>query len=185
VLAATIADALTTLNQRLSRHVLLPTLARARRDEPAALVDRFYAARRVLDGCFLPAALGLTLFSRPIVDLLYGTRYREVAWILALLGVLAATRCLSEPCEQLLVALGATRTIAAAQAGRAAWLLAAVPIAAAAFGAVGAVWAVGLSELPVLAILWWGLLDREAFRTRHELSALAFASAVALYAATW
>lgn len=172
VLAMTIVDTVTTLNQRLSRQVLLPLLSRTRREDPGQLTPRFYAARRALDGVFLPAALGLALLARPVVGLLYGARYREVAWMLAVLSALCAMRCVSEPCEQLLVAIGATRTVAVAQAARALWLLTALPAGWAASAVLGVVWAVGLSEVPVLVVLWIGLGSRGALSLRHEATAV-------------
>ncbi len=184
--AVLLAELPVALNKRLTRQVLYPLLSAAHRERPQALAADFARGRRWLDVVFLPALGALMALAQPVVDLLYDPRYAAAGWMLSLLCLRTAMRCLLEPAETALVALGAPRYALWQHLVRLGWIAVALPLAWHEFGIHGLVTAAALSEIPVLPVLWSGLARHGLLRPVLECRAIAlFAGSWLLVGALW
>ncbi len=75
----------------------------------------------------------------------------------------SAMKCLFNPLSACCLAIDATRSIAASLAVRTVWVIVSVPLAWYLWGLTGVVWAVALSETPVLIVLLTATLYRSGF----------------------
>jgi Na+-driven multidrug efflux pump len=127
----------------------------------------------------LPIAAIMILGSR-IIDLLYDHRYHDAGWMLQILCVrllIVATLSNSESC---LIALGHPKYSFAQNSLRTIAIFAAIPIGWSLSGVRGVIWAVTLSEIPPLIVLWIGLIRYRVFSVAAELRSAAFAGLGAL-----
>ena len=76
--------------------------------------------------------------------------------------------------EVCLVALGHPQYAFVQNLVRATWIIAGIPIGWSTMGIKGVVWAVALSEVPVLCVLWIGLARHRMFSLASELRSLLF-----------
>ncbi len=169
----TLAEAPRVINQQLIRRVLYPALVQVKRERPEDVSSAFYKARKSLDWLFLPM-LGLISGGGGtiVVMLLYDYRYYEAGWIFQALSMKAAFRCVLEPAETCLVALGFPRYATLQQVIRLIWIVSALPLGWYWFGALGLVIPVALAELVVLPVLWIGLRRQKVLRPLAEVRSL-------------
>jgi O-antigen/teichoic acid export membrane protein len=173
----------TDVHQRLMRHVGAPLLADQQRRDPAWLRDVYDKGRRTLDPLFLPL-FGLLGGAGPvIISVLYDERYEAAGWMLSLLCVRGAMRCLVESCQTCLVQLGLARYTLVQNSARLAWIVISIPAGFALFGFPGIVGAVALSEIVVLPLMWRPMARVGVLRPLRE--GLAFVLFGAGYAAGW
>ncbi len=172
--AIMLSEAVHTLVLNINRGVLFPAYGRTVQNSDVNLRAVSYKARLGIDIFFvLPIAI-LLIIGDWVVVALYDARYHEAGWMLQVLCVcllMAATNSNSECC---LVALGHTRYAFAQSVGRAGWILVGIPIGWALAGIKGVVWAVALSEVPVMAVLWFGLVRHRIFSISCECRSLLF-----------
>ena len=108
-----------------------------------------------------------------IIGLLYDVRYAEAGWILQALSIQVAMNIILTPAETLLFSIGKTFYAFARSFSKAVWILAGIPLSWHLAGLPGVVWCVALSELPVLFVIWSGLVKERLFRPILELRSFA------------
>jgi O-antigen/teichoic acid export membrane protein len=170
--ALNLAEPVAALNERLSRQILFPTFSSAFRERPHDLGRVFYRMRAVMDLVHLPALGVVMVAGSGIVKLLLGQGFWGAGWILQILCVRTAMRCLFNPLSACCLAIDATRSIAVSHALRMVWVVITVPIGWHYWELPGVVWAVALSETPVLAVLYASLLRAKIIRFERELLTL-------------
>jgi O-antigen/teichoic acid export membrane protein len=168
-LAIKLADPLATLNQRLSRQVLFPAYSSAFRSTTNDLVRSFYRLRTLMDLLHLPALGFCMTAGSGIVKILLSSQFWGAGWIFEILCIRSAMKCLFNPLSACCLAIDKTRAIAASLAVRTVWVVVTVPLAYYQWGLTGVVWAVALSETPVLVVLYATLYRARLLRFRGEL----------------
>jgi O-antigen/teichoic acid export membrane protein len=168
-LAIKLADPLVSLNQRLSRQVLFPAYSSAFRTAKSDLIRSFYRLRGVMELLHMPALGFCMTAGTGIVKLLLSDKFWEAGWIFQILCIRSAMKCLFNPLAACCIAIDATRAIAFSLAVRTIWVVISVPLAYYQWGLPGVVWAVALSETPVLVILYATLYRAGLLRLGREL----------------
>jgi O-antigen/teichoic acid export membrane protein len=153
-ISALFAESILAVVTNLTQGVLYPALSHVAREEPARVRSTYYRARLFLDGISLAPLGFLATTGAWVVSVLYDRRYAEAGWILQLLAVRVAFSAILTPCETCLFALGHTRWGFYRSFARMVWIVLAIPTGWWLFGLHGLVWAVALSEVPVLLMLW-------------------------------
>ena len=179
-IAITLSSAVYALVIRVNHSVLYPAYGRIVQNEAHRLGHTYHRARLGVDALLIFPIGVLMLIGSRVVDLLYDGRYHEAGWIFQVLCVrllMAAALSNSEAC---LVALGHPKYALMQNVGRAAWILAGIPIGWSLGGVKGVVVAVALCELPVMAVLWVGLIRHRMFSLWSELRSVLFAAGGAL-----
>jgi O-antigen/teichoic acid export membrane protein len=174
-IAIMLYEAAESIVGKLIRGVLFPAYGRVVREDPARLPQVFRRGRLGIDVFLILPIAVLAVIGGQIVTILYDARYHEAGWmfqVLCLRLLMAPSLINSEAC---LFALAQSRYSLPLTAGRAAWILAGIPVGWSLGGIKGVVWAVALSEVPVLAVLWTGLLRHGLFSLMPELRSLLFA----------
>jgi O-antigen/teichoic acid export membrane protein len=168
-LAIKLADPLVSLNQRLSRQVLFPTYSAAFRNVSGNLVRSFYRMRAVMELLHMPALGFCMTAGTAIVKVLLASNFWEAGWMFQILCLRSVMKCLFNPLSACCLAIDATRAIAASLAVRTVWVIVSVPLAWYLWGLTGVVWAVALSETPVLVVLYATLYRARLLRFSREL----------------
>ena len=140
---------------RLSRQVLFPAFSKTFREsapgfEPHLLPQPVCHRSGALAGLL---GLGMTA-GNGFVKFLLDHRFWEAGWIFQILCIRTAMRCLFNPLSNCCVAIDKTHSIAVGTVTRVIWVVIAVPLGWHVWGFAGVVWAVALSETPVLVILY-------------------------------
>ena len=173
-IAATLADAINVAGQKLVVGIFYPIFCMVRHDGNERLREIYYRARLRLDMVALPAIGVLTTASAWIVHFLFPERYADAGWMLQLLAIRTATLVIVRPAEQCLVALGKTRYGFFGSLAGAAWIVVGIGLGWHFFGVEGVLWAVALSEMPALAVLWPPMIREGLLRPQREALAVGF-----------
>ena len=173
--AVMLAEPLMSINTQLSYNVLYPALSQAIRADASRTARVFYQSRLRLDAMFLPVLGVLVAIAPWAVAILYDKRYQQAGWILQFLALRAILACIARPCEVILVAIGKSVYAFAQHIARMTWLVIGVPLGWHVGGLHGLVWAVALSEVPVVLLLWFGLRRHALLRLNREVLACLFA----------
>jgi O-antigen/teichoic acid export membrane protein len=172
--ATVLSGAISTVVIKINSDVLFPAYSRVVHEGTARLRQVMLRARFALDaGMILPISVIMVLGTR-IVDLLYDPRYHDAGWMLQVLAVrliLVATLSNSESC---LVALGHPRYSFLENSCRAIAMFIAIPIGWSLSGAKGVIWAIALSEIPPLVVIWIGMMKHRLFSVAAEARSLLF-----------
>jgi O-antigen/teichoic acid export membrane protein len=182
-IAILLSEAVQAFVLRIHQGVLFPAYGRVLQGDAGRLRSVVERARRGIDALLVVPIGVLLVLSPRVVEMLYDERYHAAGWMLQLLCIrlfMSATLSNSENC---LVALGRPQYSVVQNLARVLWLAAAIPLGWQAMGIEGAVWAVALSELPAVAVLWTGLARYRVFSLRSELRSLVFAGLGALLGA--
>jgi O-antigen/teichoic acid export membrane protein len=174
-IAVTLAEAVQVLGLRIHHQVLFPAYGRIVQSDAERLRSVVERARRGIDALLVLPIGALLVLAPRVVEMLYDERYHAAGWMLQILCLrllMNATLSNSEVC---LVAVGRPQYSVVQNLCRVVWLAAAIPAGWHAMGIEGAVWAVALSELPVVAVLWTGLVRYRVFSLRSELRSVVFA----------
>ncbi|MCC6672456.1 MAG: oligosaccharide flippase family protein [Planctomycetes bacterium] len=174
-----LAEPIVNANSRLSGQVLFPVMAQVLNSPTGQGARMYAAARRRIDLLFMPAAGGLFALAPVVVGLFYDERYEGAAPILRFFAAQAVLRCLIEPANQVVYALGHAHMITLSNVLRAALILGGVPLAYSRWGVDGLLWALVGAEAPVLVVLWVHLARRRLLPWRAEVVALLVALATA------
>lgn len=178
--ATVLSGAMQTVILKVNSDVLFPAYSRVVQEGTGRLKQAMLRTRLAIDaGMTLPIAAATILGDR-IVGLLYDQRYHDAGWMLQVLSVrllLVATLSNSESC---LIALGHPKYSFTQNLCRAIAMFVAIPIGWSLSGIKGVIWAVALSELPPLVVMWVGLIRHRMFSVAAELRSLLFAGLGAL-----
>jgi len=168
-IAFMLAEVPIQINMILTRKVAYPAMSQIQMDQPERIQEVYYRIRQRLDLIFLPA-LGLMMGGGGllVVILLYDPRYLPAGWIFQALCLRAAMRCMLEPNESTLVALGYPKYALYQHITRLIWMVTMLPLGWYWGGFFGLVIVVATSEFGSLAVLWWGLNRHGVLRLYKE-----------------
>ena len=179
-IAIMLSEAVQSVILKINYGVVLPAYGRVVQVEVHRLQSVVNRTRLGIDMLLVLPIGALMVLSSWIVDVLYDGRYQEAGWILQILCVrLLMTSALANS-ETCLVALGHPKYAFMQSACRGIWILVCIPAGWSLAGIKGVVWAVALSELPVMAVLWAGMVRKQMFSLRSEFRSLLFAGVGAL-----
>ncbi|HXJ39440.1 MAG TPA: oligosaccharide flippase family protein [Bryobacteraceae bacterium] len=173
--ATVLSGAIQTVVLKINSDVLFPAYSRVVQQGTGRLRQVMLRTRFATDvGMMLPIAAIMVLGSR-IVGLLYDPRYHDAGWMLQVLSVrllLVATLSNSESC---LIALGHPKYALMENSFRAGAMFVAIPIGWSLYGVKGVIWAVAVSEIPPLIVIWIGMIKHRMFSLVAESRSLLFA----------
>jgi O-antigen/teichoic acid export membrane protein len=172
--ATVLSGAVQTIVLKINADVLFPAYSRVVQEGTGRLRQVMLRTRLAIDaGMILPIAAMIILGSR-IVDLLYDHRYHDAGWMLQVLSVRLIIVASVSNGESCLVALGHPKYSFAENLCRAIAIIVAIPIGWSLAGIKGVIWAVALSELPPLIVIWIGLIKYRMFSVAAESRSLLF-----------
>jgi O-antigen/teichoic acid export membrane protein len=178
--ATVLSGALLTIVLKINSDVLFPAYSRVVQEGTGRLRQVLLRTRLAVDaGMILPIAAIMILGGR-IVGVLYDQRYHDAGWMLQVLCVrllLVATLSNSESC---LIALGHPKYSFMQNLCRTVAMFIAIPIGWSLSGVKGVIWAVALSEIPPLVVIWIGLIKHRMFSVAAESRSLLFVGLGAL-----
>lgn len=173
--ATVLSGAAQTIMLKINSDVLFPAYSRVIPQGTEKLKTAIQRTRLAIDaGLILPIAVIMVLAPN-VVRLLYDPRYQEAGWMLQVLCVrllLVATVSNSESC---LLALGKANYSFIQNLSRAIAILVSIPVGWSLFGTKGVIWAVALSEVPPLVVMWSGLAKHRIFQLLVEIRSAMFA----------
>jgi O-antigen/teichoic acid export membrane protein len=173
--ATVLSGAILTVIIKVNSDVLFSAYSRVLKEGVQRLKQVVLRARFVTDaGMMLPIAAIMVLGSH-IVALLYDSRYHEAGWMLQVLCIrllLVATLSNSESC---LVALGYPKYGLIENSARATAMFVFIPLGWSFYGVKGVIWAVSLSEVPPLVVIWTGMIKHKMFSAVAEARSVLFA----------
>ena len=173
-IAIMLSEAAHALIIKLVHGVLYPAYGRIAQSEAHRLRNVFHRARLGIDGFLVFPIAVLMVLGGWIIDFLYDPRYHEAGWMFQILCIrllMSATLANSETC---LFALGHPQYAFIQSVCRTVWILIGIPVGWHLMGIEGVVWAVALSEIPVVVILWVGLARNRMFSLVSEARSLIF-----------
>jgi O-antigen/teichoic acid export membrane protein len=173
-IAIMLSEAVYALVIRINHGVLFPAYGNVALKEPDRLRSVYYRARLGVDAFFIVPTAALMILGNQLVEVLYDARYHNAGWMLQVLCVRVIMSSALSNSEACLVALGHSHYAFAERIARAAWILIGIPLGWSVLGIKGAVWAIALCELPVLAIYWTGLIRYKIFSLPRELRSVLF-----------
>ncbi len=173
-IAVLISEAVGGALSRVASGVFYPIFSRVNESSPEQLRTEYYFARLRTDAIALTALGGLSMLGDVIVGLLWDARYVEAGWMLRILCLRVAVACVMLPCEVCLVATGESRFGFARSALTMLAIMIGVPIGYQWGGSYGLVWAVALSEIPAIFVLWPAAARRGLLSLPRELLAVGF-----------
>lgn len=176
-IAIMLSEAAFTVIGKVIHGVLLPLLARVREEGADTLRSVYYDARLRLDVLSMGGIGILAMIGPTLVDLLWDERYADAGWMLRVLCVRAAMRAVFQPADTCLIAMGHTKLSFFNNIARTVMLYAGIPIGWYLDGIVGVLWAVAISDLPGIFILWPKLRAERVFRFDRELVSWAYFAA--------
>ena len=171
-IAILLSETVSGVINKLNNTVYFPAISTTALNDRERLRSVVYRIRFGTDFVInLPIGV-LTMISVLLVNFLYDPRYHDAGWMLQILCVRLLLVSMLAPSSSSLFALGMTKYSVVQNACRAAMILVAVPIAWKLYGIHGVVWAVALSELPVVAVVWYGMATQGLLSVRLELRSL-------------
>lgn len=108
-IAQTLAWALGQLIAKLLNQVALPAMSRVMRERPQDLPATATRIKRMMFFYVTPCFIALSLFSQPLVDLLYDPRYAEVGTFVGMLALSGGVATLAMPYQNAMLAAGNSR----------------------------------------------------------------------------
>ena len=169
-----LSEALAQMIEFVSRRVFMPAFSHVARDNPDRLRLNYYRVRLRLDALTLPAAGALMMLGSDVVHILYPDDYAAAGWMLQVLAIRVALACTLPAAVACLLAKGDSKSVFAGNFGKTVALLCGIPLGWHLNGFVGIVWAIALSELGSLPILWWRMARHGMLRPSREALALIF-----------
>ena len=154
---------------RITHGVFFPAYSRVRTEGHARLQQVYYRTRLAVDGVVITILGGLSALGPAVIQLLYDDRYHDAGWMLQLLALRVAISALTAPAQFLLIALGQTSYGFWLNLARTVALFGGVPIGFFSAGISGLVWAVALSEVPALLVVYYGVAREKLLSPLLEL----------------
>jgi O-antigen/teichoic acid export membrane protein len=159
---------------------MLPAYSKVLQTQASRLRDAVYRSRLGLDALLILPVGALMVLSNWVIEFLYDPRYHEAGWMLQIICVRVLMTPSLTNSETCLIALGRSKYTFVQNVCRSIWMLACIPLGWSLAGMQGIVWAVALSELPVMVVLWTGLIRNKMFLPIAELRSVLFAAIGAL-----
>ncbi len=168
-IAILLSETVSGVINKLNSTVCFPAISTTALNDRERLRNVVYRIRFGTDLLInLPIGV-LMVISGLLVSFLYDPRYHDAGWMLQILCVRLLLVSMLAPSSSSLFALGMTKYSLIQNACRAAMILVGVPIGWNLYGIHGVVWAVALSELPVVVVVWYGMATQDLLSIRHEL----------------
>ncbi|MBO6934331.1 MAG: oligosaccharide flippase family protein [Deltaproteobacteria bacterium] len=174
-IAALLSEAAFTVIGKVIHGVVFPVFSRVGEEGRDQLRTFYYRARLRLDALTMTAVGLLATLGPFFVHLLWDDRYADAGWMLQILALKAGTRTVFVPADYCLMSIGLVRYGFFNNVARAVFIFAGIPIGYSVAGEVGVFWAVALSDLPSVFILWPILAREKLLRLDRELLSWAFA----------
>ena len=179
-IAVLLSDAVQSLVLKINSGVLFPAFGRVVLNEPDRLRSFVSRTRLAIDvALVLPTAI-LMMLGGHVVALLYDVRYHEAGWMFRILCIRLLMVCTLSNSENCLVSLGHPQYSVMHNVLRAIWILGGIPLGWSRYGIEGVVWAVALSEIPVVVVIWAGMARHRMLSLKSELRSLVFVGTGAL-----
>ncbi len=175
-IAALLSEAAFTVIGKVIHGVVFPVFSRVGEEGRDQLRTFYYRARLRLDALTMPAVGLLATLGPFFVQLLWDDRYTDAGWMLQILALKAGTRTVFVPADYCLMSIGLVRYGFFNNVARAVFIFAGIPIGYSIGGEVGVFWAVALSDLPSVFILWPVLAREKLLRLDRELLSWVFAA---------
>ncbi len=175
-IAALLSEAAFTVIGKVIHGVLFPVFSRVGEQGRDQLRTFYYRARLRLDALTMIAVGFLATLGPFFVHLLWDDRYADAGWMLQILAIKAGTRTVFVPADYCLMSIGLVRFSFFNNLARTVWIFAGIPAGYAIAGEVGVFWAVALSDLPSVFILWPVLARERLLRLDRELLSWVFAA---------
>ena len=176
-IAIMLSEAVSGVVYKLNDSVLYPALSRIVNSDRHRLQEVLYKARLGTDALTVMPIAILMMIGSKLVGVLYDSRYQAAGWMLQILCVRLLMVAILASSTSCLFALGHSRYSVLQNLGRAAWLFIGIPMVWPQYGIEGAVWVIALTEVPVLIVVWSGMLKYKILSLRHEARSLAFIAA--------
>jgi O-antigen/teichoic acid export membrane protein len=168
-IATVLSSAVQTVVLKINSEVLYPAYSRVLAGGVERLRRAVFRTRLFSGlGMVMPIAMLMVLGPR-IVDLLYDHRYHDAGWMLQVLCVRILIVAVISNGESCLVALGYPQYGFAENLCRAIAIVVAVPIGWWQARVHGLIWAIALSELAPLTVVWVGLIRHRMYSLSAEL----------------
>ena len=178
--ATVLSGAVQTVVLKINSDVLFPAYSRVVQEGTDRLRQVVLRTRLAIDaGMILPIAAMMILGNR-IVGLLYDQRYHDAGWMLQVLSVRLIIVAIVSQSESCMVALGHPKYSFAENLCRTLAIFVAIPVGWSVSGIEGVIWAVALSEVPPLMVIWFGLIRHRLFSVAAEFRSVLFAGLGAL-----
>jgi O-antigen/teichoic acid export membrane protein len=174
-IAIMLSEVISVIMAKINSNVVYPALSNVVNNDRERLPSVFYKMRLLTDGLLVLPSAVLMIIGAQLVSMLYDVRYREAGWILQILCVRLLMSSILTSSESCLLALGKPKYSVAQNSLRASVILVGIPLGWAYAGIHGVVWAVALTEVPVLVLLWFGMYKNNVFSIFHELRSALFA----------
>lgn len=172
-IAIMLTESVNNLAFRVNFGVLFPAYGNIVQREAERIRNVCYRARRAIDLLFIVPVASMMVIGSRVVDMLYDERYHAAGWILQILCIRVVMTCALSNGEACLVALGYPKFTFMQNLFRALWIVVTIPVGWSLAGITGVVWAVGLSQFPVLAVIWIGMVQQRILYLPGELRTLA------------
>lgn len=173
--AFTLAEIPKQVLKRIGVRVIFPLVSRKAALPREQLRQMFLTKRKFMLAGIVLLLLMLVGWGDLLVRFLYDSRYRDAMWalpILSLGGWFSALYYTSSPC---LLGIGKPHYSAQSNLSRFLSIVVGIPIGFHLFGAVGAIVAIGLSDLPTYITIQWGLWREQLSTLKQDgLFSLAF-----------
>lgn len=174
-IAIMLSEVVSGVMGKINSNVMFPALSNIINKDRSRLLTVFYKTRLLTDGLMVVPIAVLMLIGAQVIALLYDVRYRDAGWMLQILCVRLLMSSILTSSESCLLALGKPKYAVLQNSLRAAVILVGIPFGWAYAGMYGVVWAVALTEVPVLFLLWYGMYKNAVFSILHELRSFLFA----------
>ena len=174
-IAIMLSEVVSGVMGKINSNVMYPALSNVVNKERDRLAKVFYKTRLLTDGLLVIPIAVLMLIGQQLIGMLYDSRYQDAGWMLQILCVRLLMSAILTSSESCLMALGKPKYSVVQNSLRASMILFGVPIGWAYAEMRGVVWAVALTEVPVLFLLWYGMYKNRVFSIWHELRSVGFA----------
>lgn len=130
-------------------------LIRRNAEDPQAAVEMTHSLMRTIALLVFPASMGVAALSGPLISLTYGQRYLQAIPILTVIGLMAWAGSLAHPLRLYVLAKGRQIVMVRSMLGAAAVNLLLALVLIPRYGALGAAWSNGLTQIAALVLASW------------------------------
>lgn len=173
VLAVNLAGAPLAFASSYGARILFPTYAKAWHDKEENLRELFYEKRRIPSLIYSFVAGGLIGSAPLVIAILYDPRYVQAAHYFQILAIAPLFALISNSGTETLTATGHIKITFQANVVKLVWFCLATPAGYILWGITGIVVAVGLMEIPAIALKWAQMRRLDMLDLRQEMQFLA------------